>query len=94
MSSVINLVSLALKGNYCRLQNGVTAAERSKAAVAFPWPDAEKPMMFYSQLGTEELSVSGTSYLNRTGAQCWSKNTCSAVLTTPSHIRICHPCAP
>jgi hypothetical protein len=35
--------------------------------VAFPWPDAEKPMMFYSQLGTEELSVSGTSYLNRTG---------------------------
>ena len=38
--------------------------------MAFPWPDAEKPMMFYSQLGTEELSVSGTSYLNRTGAQC------------------------
>ncbi len=35
--------------------------------MAFPWPDAEKPMMFYSQLGIEEISVSGTSFLNRTG---------------------------
>lgn len=42
--------------------------------MAFPWPDAEKPMMFYSQLGIEEISVSGTSFLNRTGEillQCW-----------------------
>lgn len=64
--------------------------------MAFPWPDAEKPMMFYSQLGTEELSVSGTSYLNRTGAQCWSENymLCSPdLLTAPSHIRIVHLCA-
>lgn len=36
--------------------------------MAFPWPDVEKPMMFYSQLGIEEISVSGTSFLNRTGA--------------------------
>ena len=35
--------------------------------MAFPWPDVEKPMMFYSQLGIEEISVSGTSFLNRTG---------------------------
>ncbi len=35
--------------------------------MAFPWPDAEKPMMFYSQLGIEEISISGTSFLNRTG---------------------------
>ena len=38
--------------------------------MAFPWPDAEKPMMFYSQLGIEEISVSGTSFLNRTGMPC------------------------
>ena len=38
--------------------------------MAFPWPDAEKPMMFYSQLGVEEISVSGTSFLNRTGVPC------------------------
>ena len=64
--------------------------------MAFPWPDAEKPMMFYSQLGTEELSVSGTSYLNRTGAQCCSQNhmLCGPdLLTAPSHIRMSPPCA-
>jgi regulator of nonsense transcripts 1 len=50
------------------MQNGVSAAERSLPSVAFPWPDPDKPMMFYSQLGNEEISASGTSFLNRTGA--------------------------
>lgn len=50
------------------LQNGVTAAERTRPNVAFPWPDPDKPMMFYCQLANEEMSASGTSFLNRTGA--------------------------
>ena len=50
-----------------KLQNGVTAAQRLRPDVAFPWPVPDKPMMFYCQLGKEEISPSGTSYLNRTG---------------------------
>jgi regulator of nonsense transcripts 1 len=50
------------------LQNGVGAAERSAPGVAFPWPAPGRPMMFYTQLGQEEISPSGTSYLNRTEA--------------------------
>ena len=34
----------------------------------FPWPEPDRPMMFYVQLGQEEISASGSSYLNRTGA--------------------------
>ncbi len=49
------------------LQNGVTKAERAMPSIAFPWPDVSRPMMFYVQLGAEEISVSGTSYLNRAG---------------------------
>lgn len=51
------------------LQNGVTQAERLALGVNFPWPSPLKPMMFYVQLGMEEISVSGTSYLNRLGEQ-------------------------
>lgn len=47
------------------LQNGVTAAARIQSKVDFPWPAAENPMMFYSNMGQEEISSSGTSYLNR-----------------------------
>ena len=36
-------------------------------SVNFPWPAPQRPMMFYVQLGQEEMSVSGTSYLNRLG---------------------------
>ena len=50
------------------LQNGVTQAEREMFAIEFPWPVASKPMMFYISTGAEELSASGTSYLNRTEA--------------------------
>jgi len=49
------------------LQNGITAAERT-AAIDFPWPDPSRPMFFYTCLGQEEVSGSGTSYLNRTEA--------------------------
>ena len=47
------------------LQNGVSASERSRGGVAFPWPNPSRPMMFWAHFGAEELSASGTSYLNR-----------------------------
>jgi len=57
------------------LQNGVTEADRQLLSLEgysgkedFPWPVPSKPMFFYSVCGMEEISVSGTSYLNRTEA--------------------------
>lgn len=50
------------------LQNGVTESERIMDDVDFPWPNPDKPMMFYINSGTEEISGSGTSYLNRAEA--------------------------
>lgn len=50
------------------LQNGIPESSRIYPGVNFPWPVPEKPMMFYIQLGSEEISASGTSYLNRTEA--------------------------
>lgn len=55
------------------LQNGVGAAERSSSSISFPWPSPDTPMMFWSQLGAEEISASGTSYLNRTEANAVEK---------------------
>ncbi|QIW96006.1 hypothetical protein AMS68_001524 [Peltaster fructicola] len=51
------------------LQNGITMHQRVRKDVDFPWPVADSPMMFWSNLGAEEISASGTSYLNRTEAQ-------------------------
>jgi regulator of nonsense transcripts 1 len=48
------------------LQNGVSAFDRLRRDVDFPWPVVDSPMMFWSNLGNEEISASGTSYLNRT----------------------------
>lgn len=50
------------------LQNGVCADERKLAKMDFPWPVADKPMLFYVTQGQEEIAGSGTSYLNRTEA--------------------------
>jgi len=50
------------------LQNGVTAGDRRQAANVLPWPVPDLPMFFYSSTGQEELSSSGTSYLNRAEA--------------------------
>lgn len=47
------------------LQNGVTTHERHRPEVDFPWPLADVPMFFYANMGHEEISSSGTSYLNR-----------------------------
>ncbi|CAD7933886.1 unnamed protein product [Amoebophrya sp. A25] len=51
------------------LQNGVTLKERTYPDMGgFPWPRPSMPMFFYNSTGLEEISVSGTSYLNRTEA--------------------------
>ncbi|KNE54904.1 hypothetical protein AMAG_00849 [Allomyces macrogynus ATCC 38327] len=50
------------------LQNGVTAAERLRTGLDFPWPVPDLPMFFYACYGNEEIASSGTSYLNRTEA--------------------------
>lgn len=54
------------------LQNGVTEAERS-SEVPFPWPNPGKQLMFYQQRGTEEISSSGTSFVNRQEAAAVEK---------------------
>lgn len=50
------------------LQNGVTFTDRSFEG-DFPWPNVNKPMFFYHCVGIEEISASGTSYLNRLETQ-------------------------
>ncbi|CAK9299184.1 unnamed protein product [Gordionus sp. m RMFG-2023] len=50
------------------LQNGVTSIDRIQTALEFPWPCPDSPMFFYVTNGQEEISCSGTSYLNRTEA--------------------------
>jgi len=55
------------------LQNGVTAVERTIKALDFPWIQQDKPMFFHCSLGQEEISSSGTSYLNRTEASMVEK---------------------
>ena len=37
----------------------------SAVQVHFPWPNPKKPMFFWCSTGQEEISNSGTSYLNR-----------------------------
>ncbi|CAG8464750.1 11326_t:CDS:10 [Ambispora leptoticha] len=75
------------------LQNGVTTQDRLRKNVDFPWPAPETPMFFHSNLGQEEISSSGTSYLNRTEA-----SNCEKVVTKflkagvlPVHIGIITP---
>lgn len=50
------------------LQNGVTTQERIRSHVDFPWVVPDTPMMFHGSFGQEEISSSGTSYLNVTEA--------------------------
>lgn len=55
------------------LQNGVTESQRLLSKVDFPWPIPTKPMFFHISQGVEEISSSGTSYLNRTEASMVEK---------------------
>ena len=53
---------------YGSLQNGVSIEERTHFN-NFPWPDPKNPSFFFHIVGQEELSASGTSYLNRAEAE-------------------------
>ena len=57
--AVIGKVTFAVMPVVMRL------AERLRKGLDFPWPQADKPMMFYCCNGQEEIASSGTSYLNR-----------------------------
>ena len=50
------------------LKNGVDSNQRRRTDIDYPWPNGERPIMFWSNTGNEEISASGTSYLNRTEA--------------------------
>uniref|UniRef100_A0A0N5CES7 DNA helicase n=1 Tax=Strongyloides papillosus TaxID=174720 RepID=A0A0N5CES7_STREA len=50
------------------LQNGVTSSDRILSNLTFQWPVPNKPIIFWHTDGTEELSPTGTSYLNRAEA--------------------------
>lgn len=47
------------------LQNGITKEDRAIHNTSIQWPMPDTPMMFWSVFGREEISASGTSYLNR-----------------------------
>ncbi|KAL7675792.1 hypothetical protein ACOME3_002056 [Neoechinorhynchus agilis] len=55
------------------LQNGIGASDRPMICKDFPWPRPDCPLMFYCSFGTEEISGSGTSYLNRSEASMIEK---------------------
>ncbi|KAJ2782592.1 ATP-dependent RNA helicase [Coemansia interrupta] len=55
------------------LQNGVTAVERTRSDIGFPWPNPSKPMMLLSCNGAEEIASNGTSYINRAEATACEK---------------------
>lgn len=75
------------------LQNGVTSEQRSMPNLMFPWPIRGCPMMFWANYGREEISASGTSFLNRVEAM-----NCERIVTrlfrcgiTPDQIGIITP---
>ncbi|KAJ2867485.1 ATP-dependent RNA helicase [Coemansia aciculifera] len=55
------------------LQNGVTAQERTRSDIGFPWPNPAKPMMLLACNGIEEIASNGTSYINRMEASACEK---------------------
>ncbi|CAH6719195.1 ATP-dependent helicase Nam7p [[Candida] jaroonii] len=50
------------------LQDGVSTEQRTLPVSTFPWPVPNIPMMFWGNFGTEEISASGVSFLNRVEA--------------------------
>ncbi|CDR40740.1 CYFA0S05e03906g1_1 [Cyberlindnera fabianii] len=57
------------------LHSGVTKEDRRMSS-KFPWPVPDTPMMFWANYGREEISATGTSYLNRIEAM-----NCERVIT-------------
>lgn len=50
------------------LQDGVSKRQRLVATTSFPWPVKLLPMMFWANYGREEISGTGSSFLNRVEA--------------------------
>ncbi|XP_064619137.1 regulator of nonsense transcripts 1-like isoform X2 [Lineus longissimus] len=75
------------------LQNGVTASDRTRSHLEFPWPQPDKPMFFYATSGQEEIASSGTSYLNRTEAANVEKIVTKLIQggVKPEHIGVITP---
>lgn len=81
------LLSLCTPVHLTGLTAWPTSAQRTPyyyCCNALQWPAPGRPMMFYTQLGQEEISPSGTSYLNRTGA-CCKHETCIRNTRMPCH---------
>ena len=55
------------------LQNGVSDCDRILPGIEVAWPNPSKPMFFLVNNGSEEMSGSGTSFLNRTEGQVVEK---------------------
>ena len=82
------------------LQNGLTVADRTpppsrgSSAVTFPWPQPSHPLIFYNcPGGREEISSSGTSFINRAEAHLCEKIVTQFLKagTTPAQIGIITP---
>jgi hypothetical protein len=53
------------------VQNGTGIGDRQLKGVDFPWPQPDRPMMFYVQLGAEEISGSGAVCMCAYGVGTW-----------------------
>jgi regulator of nonsense transcripts 1 len=75
------------------LQNGVTLDQRTPKDHALAWPVPSRPMFFYVSTGSEEISSSGTSYVNRGEAVAVEKIVSSWVSSgvSPSQIGVITP---
>lgn len=75
------------------LQNGITEEDRTIYNSSFQWPMPDTPMMFWSIYGREEISMSGTSYLNRVEAMNVEKIVTKLFMdgVTPDQIGIITP---
>ena len=51
------------------LQNGISIQDRLMEDFDFKWPVPSQPMVFYHSVSAEEISSSGTSFLNRVEAK-------------------------
>ncbi|EYC41470.1 hypothetical protein Y032_0568g57 [Ancylostoma ceylanicum] len=67
VSIVRGVRQLILVGDHCQL-GPVILSERQLRGVDWEWPVPGRPMIFWSCYGQEEMSASGTSFLNRTEA--------------------------
>lgn len=61
-------MELLLVIDYMKVNKNSLELQISLFLGEFPWPNKEKPMFFFNLYGVEEISASGTSYLNRTEA--------------------------